>query len=184
MKFLAAHTAHSPATYFTLPDTALTQGGKPFFLPEDAEAGGGCEALPCVALRIDRQGRSIGARFAGRYYSQAAPSCRFVLPARLQRLRREGLPWDEAVGFDGAVCVGTFSPVETGETLHVSVAGHGLEITPDAIHAHIAAASRIFTFHQGDILLLSDGAAPFPATIGRHIDGTLQGAPALSFNVK
>ncbi len=197
MKIIASYIAKSQSAetaYYTLPDTALRQGGQPFFIPDE---GTPCIAHSCIAVRICRQGRSVSSRFAYRYYDACTCAIHFVLPTRLQHLLTVGLPWDEAVGFDGAVCVGRFLALndilqEANETLAgiFSISNDSNQqftsrITRKQIDASIVAASKSFTLHQGDLLLVSDEQSQgFEALFNQSIKGTINKAIILAFNVK
>lgn len=98
---------------YNLPDSTVIKSGKPFFLPEPEN---GYEALLSVAIRIDRLGKSIREKFASRYYSMAAPVVNVVNRPLLDELRGKGLPWDEAVAFDGSCWLGDF--IECASLLH------------------------------------------------------------------
>lgn len=197
MKIITSYIATSPpaeTAYYTLPDTALRQGGQPFFIPDE---GTPCIAHSCIAVRICRQGRSVSSRFAYRYYDACTCAIHFVLATRLLHLQTAGLPWDEAVGFDGAVCVGRFLTLndflhEASETLEgmFSISDDSnpqfaSRITREQIDASIVAASKSFTLHQGDLLLVSDEQSNgFEVAFNQSIKGTINKETILAFNVK
>ena len=97
----------SPLSWYFIADSALVNAGKPFFIPEFADE---FEAFLAPVVRINRIGKSIGSRFAERYFTDIAPAVHF----RASKLRREllaaGLPTDAAHSFDRAMTVGTFLP--------------------------------------------------------------------------
>ncbi len=198
MKFIASLSATallplSRDVYYTLPDTALKQGGQPFFIPDK---GHPCAIVACLAVRVCRQGRAIGERFAHRYYDGVACATHFVLQGLLSSCRREGLPWDEAVGFDGAVCLGRFVPVDEHlaafsteikiQTQNDNVKTLRTSVHKDTLHRFIADASTHFTFHQGDVLLLASDVFAKSVDVEQdsHVCGTLNNDTLLSFNIK
>ncbi|MBR1838542.1 MAG: fumarylacetoacetate hydrolase family protein [Bacteroidaceae bacterium] len=203
MKFIAssAHLLQAQRenaldnVFYTLPDTALRQGGQPFFVPDE---GTPCEAYPCVAVRVCRQGRSISPRFAHRYYDAYTAAVHFVMAGQLSALRSVGAPWTQAVGFDGAACLGRFVelPAATdGATASMLEAAFHFSATCDAtaeidvdtsaIDTFVAQASRYFTLHQGDVLLLGEHPAQVhPARLNTVIKARVGGTDVLAFNVK
>ncbi len=226
MKLIASTCSHSQCAtdivYYTMPDTALKQGGQPFFIPEEGEP---CVGRISLAARICRQGRSIAPQFAHRYYDAVTCAVSFTMQGRLQELCQASLPWDEAVGFDGAVCIGAFqtkdnmpdtfiatysiggllskqqasvaeasaatekAPATTEEAPEetpnaTAESAKRLQISRTKIDEFITAASRHFTLHQGDIILLTGKGPEFQVGTDNHIDADLNGERVLSFNVK
>ena len=97
-----------PGWYF-LSDSAVTNTGKPFYLPEGR---GKTFASLSIAVRFGRLGKSISKEFAPRYYSEFAPALHFYLPEYERRLREMKLPTDAARNFDKSLFVGDFRPIE------------------------------------------------------------------------
>lgn len=173
------------------PDSALLKGGKPFFVPDWCER---VEYGACVAVRVCRLGKSIPERFAHRYYDALTLCVSFRAADVLSRLRSEGLPWDEATGFDSSTVIGEwvdkaafgdlraldFALMADGvEVQHGSTAGLAWDI--DAIIAH---TSRLFTLKMGDIILTGEPPAPAEARPGLRLTGTIGGRDVLAFNCK
>lgn len=91
------------------PDSALLVGGKPFFLPPFAQQ---TAMYPCLVVRLCRLGRNIGERFASRYYDAVAMGMNLQATDLLATAKAEGMPWTEAVAFDGSLPVGGMMPAE------------------------------------------------------------------------
>lgn len=189
MKIIASTSAAEKNVFYTLPDTALRQGGKPFFVPEDA-----CQGRLLLAARVCRQGRYVGLQFARRYFDSVTCVIAFTKTERLQKLQKAGLPWAEAVGFDDSVCVGKFMPIDSMTTsndlqLTATVGDekqHSAGIDFADIDAFVAEASCHFTLHQGDYLLVNPKheETSFPAQQNIHVEVTLCNHTLLSFNMK
>lgn len=151
----------SPAdevTWYFLADSALANAGKPFFIPEFADC---FEAYVAPAVRFTRLGKSIGERFATRYYTEMAPALHIRAPKLRERLLREGKCPDMAHSFDRSLIVGRFIPVEEfAACFPVSLVKNGCESAvwhpgdfdpgTDRIVSLVSAANTIKT---GDILL-------------------------------
>lgn len=97
----------SPLSWYFIPDSALVNVGKPFFIPEFAEE---FEAILAPVIRINRLGKSISSRFAERYYAEIAPGIHFRASELRKELLGKGLPPDPAQSFDRALTVGEFIP--------------------------------------------------------------------------
>ena len=120
----------------------------------------------------------------------------------LESLVADGLPWDEAVGFDGAVCIGQFLPVTddsadrempctTFDTLlrySIGDSNHTTTVLTTAadIRRFLSAASSHFTLHQGDIALLPATTATQEILVNEdsRVVGETNGAMLLKFNIK
>lgn len=183
--FTSAHT-ETPA-FYVLPDTSLLKDSRPFFVPNFA--------MPCsiglqLAIRISRLGRSIGSRFANRYYDATTVAATFTARKHFDRLREQGLPWTEAKAFEGSIAIGTWQPLEVfPQKLFLNIGEHNIiegviadMLYPiDNIIFHI---SRIMTLRQGDILLLGSMNKEFFIQPDTHISGTMDNTEVLHFNIK
>lgn len=153
--------ASPPLGWYFLADSAVTNTGKPFYLPENV--GRVCVALGCC-LRISRLGKGIQKKFAGRYFQEAAPALHFYLPEYEEKLKNEGLPADAARSFDRSLFVGDFSPFNIEDNYELTVNGTLASsltlrncIFPIAETIHDV--SRLNTLKMGDLLVpaLADG---------------------------
>lgn len=140
------------------PESSLLLPGRPMFVPELAE-GERAMLQPCVAVRINRLGKGISARFAARYHDAMAMAVRLVVepdptPGLLS-------------GMDASVYVGEWLDELPAE----AVATDGTTIGTRAVTAGIIAdalvrISRRTTVKMGDILLfpLPCPSLPIPPT--------------------
>lgn len=185
----ALNNTESPVAY-VLPDTAILKDGRPFFIPDFAEP---CTMQAHLVVRISRLGKSVSPRFAHRYYDAATVGVTFQAEALLGRLRAAGLPWDIAVGFDGAAVIGRFVEAAGRDLAHASfrVMLDGKEVQDGnaerllcGIDESIAHVSRFYTLRQGDLLFTGAPADGIPVAIDQHVNGELDGVPLMGFNVK
>lgn len=93
--------------WFLLADSALTNTGKPFYVPFNH---GKVTAKACFVVKINRLGKNIATKFAYKYYDEMAPALLFSLPEYEKLLLQQGLPADPARSFDRALFVGDFQP--------------------------------------------------------------------------
>jgi len=88
-----------------LPDSALCNAGKPFFIPENTDS---IRAFISPIIKISRLGKSIAPRFSKRYYSEAAPAIHFRDMEKRDFLIKHGLPADMSQAFDRSMILGNF----------------------------------------------------------------------------
>lgn len=181
-----------------LPDTAMLISKHPFFIPDFTQD---CRAQLCMAVRINRLGKSIHERFAHRYYDEReiCPALHFVAQDRLDKLQKAGLPWDVAVGFDNAVAVcfdkaeaaiknGADAQDHTTATLRINQEAHVVQLDwnniKGAIDKQIEQVSLLYTLRQGDLLLLPVAADCPQVHINDKLTLCLDSLEYFSFNVK
>lgn len=178
----------SPLSWYFIPDSALVNSGKPFFIPEFADE---FEVFLTPMVKINRIGKSIGSRFAERYFSEMAPAVHFRAAALRRKLLDAGLPPDPSHSFDRAMTVGEFLPAETflnGQELAIFKNGEKAAIChPQQIKLVIGPfleeVSRSNTVKMGDYLVpvLSN---PVMINIGDTITVTLDGKNLLTIHIK
>ena len=100
---------HSHQGWYLLADSAMTNTGKPFFIPENI---GEVTSSMGLAVKISRLGKHVESKFAHRYYSEWAPVVHFTFKTFAERLSRDGLPLDASRSFDRSLFVGDFKPME------------------------------------------------------------------------
>ena len=177
--------------FYTKPDTSLLKNGKPFFVPDELGRVS-CQAE--LAVRVNRLGKSIPVRFAHRYYDAITVGVNFMAVDVLQRLQKDGLPWEEAVAFDGSAAIGEWVDKEKLtqlQDLRFDLAINGQRTqegcSSNMIHSVneiVAYVSRYMTLRTGDIIFTGTPSPAIPVTINDHIEGRLQGMEVLWFNVK
>lgn len=162
-----------PGSWYFLPDSALVNSGKPFFIPDFADS---FEAWLAPVVKLDRMGKSIGARFAHRYWNEIAPAVHFRAPGLRSKLLGAGLPPDRAQSFDRSMTVGNPIPLDSigpETTFHIlrndkceaSVTLHQLLKTASELMEEVSAYNTVKT---GDYLV-PILAGPVPLVIGDRI---------------
>lgn len=172
------------------PDSSMQKTGKPFFVPDFAE-NFRFKALP--AIRIDRLGKNITAKFASRYYAEAGLCLSIVAEDLAARLSAEGVSDAVAKAFDGALVIGDFYPVdELFSDSEGVVAVDGREITRETYSGiisdfdkAIAYVSRYFTVKIGDLLILDRGqTVSGEVTIDTHLEAFIGTRKTLDVKMK
>lgn len=149
-----------PVAWYFIPDSAIANAGKPFFIPEFASA---IEAVPVVALRIDRLGKTIAPRFASRYFSEMAVGVHFRAPLLRKTLAEKGLPQDMAYSFDRSLILSPLMPKEKlleGDSVRMladgeEVAGWDADRLLSPIPEVLKEVSAANTLKMGDLVVPS-----------------------------
>lgn len=134
------------------PDSAVTASGTPFFCPDDPGADLHCRIM--AGAVIERLGKNIQPRFAGRYYSRTVLLVQTVAACddSVTAILRDGsiTAGREPVGKDGKIILELTAGAEPPVVMEA-----GPEM-PD-LDAAIARASHYATLRTGDII-----AVPLP----------------------
>ena len=176
---------------FVMPDTALLNGNKPFFIPNyTTRVDYGIEPV----IHVNRMGRNIQERFADRYFDAIGIGVDFTARDLQQQASREGLPWSVAKGFDGSAAVSRMIPLaeiadlnnaeirlmRNGQT--VQQAGIG-DMTENLCQI-VAHVSRYFTLHTGDLIFCGPPSGTGPVEQNDRLDGFLNDRHLMSFSIK
>jgi 2-keto-4-pentenoate hydratase/2-oxohepta-3-ene-1,7-dioic acid hydratase in catechol pathway len=103
LKLICVHgAAGDEVIYYLKPDTALLRNNAAFYYPDFTSQ---LVAHVCVVMRVCRLGRSIGSRFAARYYDAVGAGVTFTAADLLAGDVAEKKPWDRAVSFDYSAAV-------------------------------------------------------------------------------
>lgn len=171
----------SEPVIFMKPDSAILPKGRPFFIPDfSKEVHYECELL----IRIDRLGKRIEERFAHKYYSQIGLGIDFTARDLQQNLKKKGLPWEIAKGFDGSAVIGKWVD-KNGFNLKntkFDLKQNGNQVqfgnTSDMIFPVdllIAQISQYFTLKIGDIIFTGTPAGVGKVNINDELVGSLEG---------
>ncbi len=180
---------HSSATpkYYLKADTALLRNNDAFYIPDGV---GRVVAAPHIVLKVARLAKCIGERFAPRCIEGVMGGVTFTAADRLDEARREGLPWDEAVGFDhssalsletlqrDAMLEGAVFYINGKERARITL--DSMRFTPDSIVAHL---SECMTLRIGDLIFLGS-PADFEVKVGDNYRLTIGSHTLLNFDVK
>lgn len=141
--------------YYFLADSAVSNSGKPFYLPRHL---GRTMVSLSGAVRFDRLGKSVKEKFASRYYSFFAPSLHFFLPDYAETLKSENLPQDPARNFDKSLIAGEFMTIENAMPFVMKINGNeagifDLKALHSSVDKMIEEISRLNTIKMGDLML-------------------------------
>lgn len=145
------------SSWYFLADSSLTNAGKPFFIPDFA---GEFEAIPTIALRINRLGKSIASRFAGRYFCEFATAIHFRARDLMEKLYNLRRPIDKATSFDRSIIMSEWMPATFEDGIKVTMKKNGIvacefdsKRLTMPISETISEASYANTLKMGDLII-------------------------------
>ena len=109
--------------------------------------------------------------------------------------KERSMPWLLAKGFDGSAVMGPFVKLEElGKPINdlnfdlkingnLVQQGNSGDMIFDVDHL-IAYVSRFITLRTGDLIYTGTPAGVGPVQIGDHLEGTIEGRPLLSLDIK
>ena len=179
-----------PVIFFK-PDTALLKNNEPFYYPNFTQD---IHHEVELLLRISKEGKNIGVKFASKYYDAIGLGIDFTARDLQSKAKSKGLPWTLAKGFNGSAPVSEFLPLSDFPDLNninfkLLVNGaekqkgnSGLMLnTFDAIIAYI---SQFITLKKGDIIFTGTPQGVGPVQIGDRLEGFIEDKKLLDFEIK
>lgn len=174
-------------SWYFLPDSSLANAGKPFFIPDFSEC---FEAIPSMAVRISRLGKSVASKFSCRYYSEFAPAIHFRAKDLLRTLKDLRLPQDKAWSFDRSLILADFMTFQDMDEVEISMRKNGNDAASFStarmaltIDETLSLASCANTIKMGDLLVpaLPTGSE---IAIGDLLELVVDGKTTLSVQIK
>ena len=176
---------------FMKPKGALLLPEKPLYYPEFTDdLQYECE----VVVKICKNGKHIQEKFANKYYDQVTLGIDFTARDLQNDLKKKGLPWEIAKGFDGSAAVGAFVPITVETDVHnlafqlkkndeTVQDGHtrNMLFSVDKIIAYV---SKFFVINIGDMIYTGTPAGVGPVQPGDKLEGILQGNKVLEVEIK
>ena len=173
--------------YYLKADTALLRNNDAFYIPDGV---GRVIAEPHIVLKVSRLAKYIGERFAARCIEGVMGGVAFTAIDKLDEARREGMPWDEAVGFDhsSALSLDTLSRdamlegarFYINDELRATIAISDMRFSPDRIISHL---SETMTLRIGDLIYLGS-AESFEVKAGDNYKLFIGQNRLLDFDIK
>ncbi len=177
--------------FFLKPDSALVTHNKPFFYPDfSSDVHYELE----VVIRIDRLGRSIEEKFAGRYYSEVGLGVDFTARDLQNEQKDKGLPWEIAKGFDYSAPISEFVSISQYRDIHdltfrLDLNGSAVQEGSTSLMIFsfekiVAYVSRFMTLKTGDLIYTGTPAGVGPVKVGDRLEAWLEGKKLMDFSVK
>jgi len=133
-----------------------------------------------LIVKINNTGKHILPQFAHKYYDEIALGIDFTARDLQNDLKKKGLPWELAKGFDMSAAIGDFiskSKFEDLQKIEFSLYKNGEKKqqgnTADMIYKIdelIAFMSKYFMFKKGDIIFTGTPAGVGPVQIGDKLE--------------
>jgi acylpyruvate hydrolase len=166
--------------FFCKPDSAILPKGNPFFIPDwTTDVHYEVE----LVLRIDRLGKHISKEFAPRYYGAVGLGIDFTARDVQDELKKKGLPWEKAKGFDGSAVIShEFVAVEELEKSNIRFSLHKNNETVQSgnsqdmifdFDAIIAYVSQYMTLKIGDLIFTGTPNGVGKVSPGDELSGFL-----------
>lgn len=190
-KELSADVPESPV-FFIKPDTALLRNNQPFYYPDFTKQ---LHYEVELVLRINKVGRSIGEKYAHKYYSEIGIGIDFTARDIQQQCREKGLPWEAAKAFDYSAPVSPeFIPVDefadlqnidfrlelNGKTVQQG-SNADMIFGFDKIVSHV---SQYLTLKIGDLIFTGTPAGVGEVQIGDNLKAYINNRLMLDFEIK
>jgi 2-keto-4-pentenoate hydratase/2-oxohepta-3-ene-1,7-dioic acid hydratase in catechol pathway len=175
---------------FLKPKTSLILNRFPFFYPDFSYD---IRAHAEVVLKIMKLGKNISIKFAKHYYDSAGISIRFYAHDLLEECKKNSLPWEKAVAFNGSTAISEFLPVDAflqeGGTFNLSLNQQDVQAFSidtmvynfDEIISHI---SKYFTLTTGDLIFTGISEKSVSVKINDILETTMNGKLLLKCKIK
>ncbi len=177
--------------FFMKPDSAMVIANRPFFYPDFSKD---VHYELEVVIRIDRLGRSIGEQHANRYFSEIGLGVDFTARDLQSEMKKKGLPWEIAKGFDYSAPVSKFFPISKYKNLHdlsfrldlngSTVQNGNTSLMIFTFEKIISYVSRFVTLKTGDLIFTGTPAGVGPVAINDRLEAYLEGEKLMDFPVK
>lgn len=176
---------------FLKPDTALLKNNEPFYFPDFSQD---IHHEVELILRISKEGKNIGAKFASKYYDAIGLGIDFTARDLQAKAKSKGLPWTLAKGFNGSAPVSEFLPLTDFpdlKNLNFKLWVNGQEkqvgntsLMLNSFDDMLAYMSRFITLKKGDIIFTGTPKGVGPVKIGDRLEGFIEDKKLLDFEIK
>ena len=179
--------------YFMKPDTALLRNNDAFYIPKFCEQ---VDYETELVVKINRVGKCIEERFAHRYYDEVGLGIDFTARDLQRRAMAEGLPWEQAKGFDHSAAISSrfLSLSELGKKVEdlrfeMTINDEVRQVGEPKMMIHsveriISYVSRFMTLKMGDLIYTGTPAGVGPVKKGDVLRATLEGVELLNFDIR
>jgi len=179
-------------TIFMKSDASLLKDGKPFYIPDFSSE---MQYEAEIVVRINRLGKNIAQRFATRYFDEVTVGVDMTAIDLLQRLRKNGLPWELGKSFDNSAIVGEFVQLENLDKKMDNLSFH-LDINEKTVQQGntsemifkiaeiIEYVSKFVTLKIGDLIFTGTPVGVGNVNINDHLQGFIGEKKLLDFYVK
>lgn len=147
-----------------------------------------------IVLRICKNGRSVQPEFASTYYDAVAFGIDFTARDLQDELKKKGLPWEIAKGFDRSAALSKFIPLEEipdVQSIKFQMHKNGALVqdgdTSDMLFhfdSIICYLSKFFMLQKGDMIYTGTPAGVGKIEIGDLLEGYVEGKLMMKCKIK
>jgi 2-keto-4-pentenoate hydratase/2-oxohepta-3-ene-1,7-dioic acid hydratase in catechol pathway len=190
IKELANEKPENPVI-FMKPDSAILPKQQHFYLPDFSE---NVHYEVEVLIKINKLGKHITPKFAHKYYSEVSLGIDFTARDVQSDLKKKGLPWEKAKGFDGSAIIGKWLPktyFKDLQNINFSLCKNGTVVQKGntammlwKIDELIAYISTYFTLKIGDIIFTGTPAGVGKVSTNDYLEGYIEKKKMFSLHIK
>jgi 5-carboxymethyl-2-hydroxymuconate isomerase len=176
---------------FMKPSSCIIKAGEQIVIPSYSSD---CHHEAELAVLIGREGKDILAAHADDYIAGYGVAIDLTLRDVQNELKKKGLPWDIAKGFDTACPLSEFvssNKVVDPQDLQIKLSVNGTTrqdastaLMINTVSSLIGYLSTVFTLEPGDIILTGTPAGVGPISSGDQLVAEISGVAAISVSVK
>ena len=176
---------------FLKPETSIIHKKQPFFIPNYSN---NIQFEVEIIVQISRLGRSISPQFSHKYYNEIGLGIDFTARDIQNDLKKNGLPWEKAKGFDGSAQISKefinkkslkLEDINFSLNLNNSLMQKGnsnnMIFSFDQIISYI---SKYFTLRAGDLIYTGTPSGVGKVEIGDSLSCFINGREMLKVNIK
>lgn len=189
MKILCAeYNSAGEVAVVPVGDDVLLRNNGDFYVPDYTQQ---VSCVPQLVVRICKLGKSVGERFAGRYFEEIGVGIRFYADSLEEQLTAKKLPGIVAASFDSSAAISALVAIRKETKANYEMKVNGEVITsgdklhlPVSIEKLIAFSSVFHTLKIGDFLFCGHPFRFRGLKPGDKVQMTLDGKTMLDFGIK
>lgn len=181
----------SEPVVFIKPDSAVLPKEQDFYIPPFSNE---IHYEVEVLVKIKKVGKHIDKKFAHKYYDEISLGIDFTARDLQNNLKKKGLPWEKAKGFDGAAVIGKWVDKKNYKNLHnlgfsllkngVLVQNGNTELMLWNIDEIIAHVSQFFMLKKGDVIFTGTPSGVGKVEQNDYLQGAMEGEEFFTLNVR
>lgn len=189
MKILCAeYNRLAEVAVVSVGDDVLLRNNDDFYIPDFTQQ---ISCVPQLVVRICKLGKSVGERFADRYFDEIGVGVRFYADTLESELKKKELPEVVAASFNGCAAISSMVKIEKGMEACYEMKVNGEPVIsgnkaclPLSIEKLVALSSEFHTLKIGDFLFCGHPLRYRMLKAGDRIQVALDKEQMLDFGIK